>query len=468
MTVNKNSLIILTDSYKCSHPDLYPKGMDFGMSHFISRGGLYPETLFFGLQAILKEFFLSPITMEDVEYYCPRIEAHGEPGNREAWERLVKKHGGKPPISVKAVKEGSLVKTGNALFTVETTDPEFAWLQSYFEGLFEHVWSSTTGCTRSFTWKRLIKKYLEETSDGRWQDEILFKVHDFGFRGCSSVQTARYNGCAHLVNFRGSDTMIANEQAKEYYGEDMASWSIGAFEHSVFQAHGRGKEKEALIQGIKRYLRKPGDMLAAVGDTWDMMNFTKNIACDPEVLALVKNSGGKLIVRPDSGSPSAMVPMVLRALADKAGHTVNSKGFTELPPYLGVIQGDGMDDIGVPELFYNIKLSGFSANTTNVGSGGGLHQAMTRDTNKFAYKLCATRDSQGYKFESKDPITDPGKRSKCGILDLIINDAGVYETIDRHTDNRTNPSELQEVYRNGELLVDQTLAEIRARADSYL
>ena len=46
---------------------------------------------------------------------------------------MLKKHGGRLPLSIKALPEGSMVETGNALFTVDGTDDEYPWLSQRSE-----------------------------------------------------------------------------------------------------------------------------------------------------------------------------------------------------------------------------------------------------------------------------------------------------------------------------------------------
>jgi nicotinic acid phosphoribosyltransferase len=62
-----NNLLLNTDSYKASHWLQYPPGTDATFFYVESRGGLYDRTLFYGLQATLKEYLVKPITHADVD-----------------------------------------------------------------------------------------------------------------------------------------------------------------------------------------------------------------------------------------------------------------------------------------------------------------------------------------------------------------------------------------------------------------
>ena len=204
-----NNIILLTDSYKVGHHQQYPKGTTNVYSYFESRGGLFPETVFFGLQYFLQTYLSTPVTKEMIdeaeEFYAAHF-GNKELFNRAGWDYILQKYDGKLPVRIKAVPEGTVVNTSNVLMTVESTDPQCYWLTNYLETLLSQVWYPTTVATLSREMKKLITRFLEKTGD---PNLITFKLHDFGFRGVSSVESAGLGGCAHLVNFMGTDTVAA-------------------------------------------------------------------------------------------------------------------------------------------------------------------------------------------------------------------------------------------------------------------
>ena len=133
------NLILNTDSYKVSHWLQYPPGMDGMFSYIESRGGEYDRTVFFGLQAILKEYLTRRITLTDIEEAKELLGAHGEPFNEEGWRYLLARHGGRIPVVIRAVPEGTAVPVLNVLATVESTDPECFWVASYIETMLLRV-----------------------------------------------------------------------------------------------------------------------------------------------------------------------------------------------------------------------------------------------------------------------------------------------------------------------------------------
>merc|ERR550525_1770710 len=164
-------------------------------------------------------------------------------------------HGGLLPISIKAVPEGTVLPYKNVLFTMENTDPKCFGLTNYLETLLVQVWYPTTVCTQSREQKKIITKYLKETgcSDVIEKGLHLFKLHDFGFRGVSSVESAAIGGAGHLVNFLGTDTMAALQCAKDFYGEPAAGFSIPASEHSTMTSWTKDNEVDAMRNMLNQY-----------------------------------------------------------------------------------------------------------------------------------------------------------------------------------------------------------------------
>lgn len=461
----QQDVILSSDSYKYSHWKQYPENTTWIFDYMESRGGLYEVTCFVGLQYYLMKYLSTPITAERVEYAKSRIDAHMGPNifDYEGWMRIVTVHGGRLPVRIRAVAEGSVVPVKNVLMTMESTDKALAWLPSFLETLLMKVWSPTTVATTSLTAKAIIAKYLEETADNL--DGLPFKLHDFGDRGVSSPESAGLCGLAHLVNFMGSDTTSALEVAKHFYGCAMSAFSIPATEHSSMTILGKDGE---YVQ-MKRFIEQFADakIKACVSDSFDIykaMDFLGTLK------PLLQEQGSTAVCRPDSGCPIKMSLACVDHLASVFGYSTNSKGYKLLDPTVRVIYGDGIDDpMVIRDILENLKHNGYSADNIAFGMGGGLLQKNNRDTQKFAIK-CSAAEVDGVKRDVyKDPITDHGKKSKKGVLDLIIDEEGKFQTVAISAsigfkiplDN----SALVTVFENGEVLVKYTLDEMRETAD---
>jgi len=457
--------ILDTDSYKASHWLQYPPGTTGAFSYVESRGGRYDRTVFFGLQAILKTRLAKPVTHAMVDEAAELLAAHGEPFNEAGWRRIVDVHGGRLPVRIRAVPEGSVVPTHQALMTIENTDPECFWLPSYLETLLLRVWYPVTVATISWQVKQTIRAALERTSDNA-AAELPFKLHDFGARGVSSQESAALGGLAHLVNFQGSDTLSAVLGGRAWYHEPMAAFSIPAAEHSTVTSWGRENEVEAYRNMLARF-GKPGALFSVVSDSYDLFHAVRDL-WGGDLRQAVIDSGATLVVRPDSGDPVTIVAETLRLLDQTFGSSVNAKGYKVLN-HVRVIQGDGVNPVSIAAILERIVAEGFSAENLAFGMGGGLLQQLDRDTQKFALKCSAAKVDGRWIDVSKDPVTDPGKRSKAGRLMLLTDGAGGYRTVAAPEGFAPEPGwrdAMVTVWENGRLLVDQTLAEIRARSVS--
>jgi nicotinamide phosphoribosyltransferase len=456
----------MTDSYKASHWLQYPPDVASMYSYFESRGGRYRETVFFGLQYFLLHYLTRPITRAHVAEADRFFAAHGEPFNREGWEYLVDRYGGRLPVRIRAVPEGTVVPTGNVIFDIELTspDPRIFWVVSWLETLLVQVWYPTTVASLSFYCKRQIMDALVQSADDPLA-EVDFKLHDFGARGGSSQETIRLGGAAHLVNFKGSDTVEGVRCANHYYDCEMAAFSIPAAEHSTITMWGREREEDAYANFVQRYLidrvvpEGAPKVAACVSDSYDVFNAIENLWCGPRLLPMVAHSGGKLVIRPDSGDPPTVVLKCLQILDRKAGTRRNTKGYKVLPSYFGLIQGDGVNDESIPEILHAVISRGYSASNIGFGMGGGLLQQVNRDTLKFAFKCAAALRGGEWVDVSKEPATDMGKRSKQGRL-ALVRENGDYNTVRRPR----NDDLLAPVYEDGRVLRRSTLDEVRQSA----
>lgn len=458
--LDDHNLILDTDSYKSSHFLQYPPGTARLFSYLESRGGRYPVTRFFGLQYILDRSLTRRVTRENVEEARALIEAHGEPFPYEGWRRVVEVHGGRLPLEIRAVPEGTLVPIHNVLMSVTNTDPELPWLVGWFETMLMRVWYPTTVATQSYHLREIIRAALEQTSD-RAAEELPFKLHDFGSRGVSSRESAGLGGLAHLVNFQGSDTLEALRVARNHYGADLAGYSIPAAEHSTVTSWGKEHEVDAYRNMVTQFGR-PGGLYSVVSDSYDLKHAI-NVHWGETLRQQIIDSGATLVVRPDSGDPPAMVRLTVNALAAKFGTVTNSRGFKVLQ-HVRVIQGDGIDEASIRQILQNLTLDGFSAENVAFGMGGALLQKVDRDTQRFAYKASAGLVGGAYRGIYKDPVTDPGKRSKDGVLDLVMENGRIVTKAYRTFDTDFPGSLMRTVYRDGELLVRDTLEQVRARA----
>ncbi len=471
-----------TDSYKVSHRPQYPAGTEAVSSYLESRNSMWRSTsslapvgydggVFFGLQYFLKEYMSKPITKYDVDEDQELSIDHGLPFNREPWDILVREHGGRFPVAIEALPEGTVVPAGVPLVQMRNTDPRMYHLNSHLETrMLSAVWYGSTVATLSREIKRICRQYLLQT-DGTEKalDAMVigFFLNDFGSRGVSSQESAQLGGAAHLVNFIGTDNKVSLYMLKKYYNERMAGYSIPAAEHSTITSWGKEREVDA----YRNMLTTFGDtnkLIAVVSDSYDIYNAVSNIwggVLKDEVIAYGAK-GGRLVVRPDSGVPEKVVPQILDLLGAKFGYTTNAKGYKVLPPYIGVIQGDGINYESIKRILAALVNAKWAVSNIVFGMGGALLQQVNRDTMGFAMKASAIEIDGIWHDVFKDPVTDTGKKSKRGRQAVFYRDhvgyiaANIGETPESDLPNNL----LVPTWRNGRLLQDHTLAAIRERA----
>lgn len=473
--ITPDNLLLLTDSYKVSHHVQYPKGTTTIYSYFEPRkGGLHKEICFFGLQYFIKRYLVGQVvTHEKITEAKALYEKHFGPGtnvfNEEGWKYIVDNHGGRLPVIIKAVPEGQILPEANACMTVENTDPECFWLVNFLETLLVQVWYPMTVATNSREQKKILAAYLQETGDAS-EANLNFKLHDFGFRGVSSVESAALGGAAHLTQFLGSDTIAGITMARDYYGEPCAGFSIPASEHSTMTSWGEDAEDglgelAAYDNMLEKY---PKGLVAIVSDSYNIWKAVDMYGT--ELKQKILNRDGTLVIRPDSGPPPLMDIELLRKLYKYFSADDNGNGYKELDSHVRVIQGDGIDYHRLQVIVELLKRKRWSINNIAFGSGGGLLQKLNRDTQKCAFK-CSYAVVNGKEIDvQKRPIHAPGKKSKRGRLKVVEKNGKIVTlTADADEDGETaesngDPDLLVTVFENGYSMRHWTWAEVKENA----
>ena len=478
-----DNLILCTDAYKFSHHRFYGAEMTKMISYMESRGGKFSETLFYGLQIVLKQYLEGiAITKEEVdEAYELLGTKFGVFGREDVFDRskfdyIVDKYDGKLPISIKAVPEGTVVGTKNVLFTIESLDENCAWLTNFLESILLQVWYPITVATLSREVRKIVRKAFEDCTsydEGLIDFLVDFVLNDFGFRGVSSVQSAKIGGSAHLVNFKGSDTVIASKLVRDIYNtETVYGLSIPATEHSIMTLKGEEGEVELMRRVLTLF---PTGLVACVSDSFHIFK-----ACADKwgtelrdlILSRPAEPGNQLVIRPDSGHVINTLKEIFNILFDKFGYTVNEKGYKVLPPQVRVIQGDGVNLDSIKEIYAMLKAEKISPENLALGMGGKLLQAVDRDTLNFATKACfAVVDGEEVNVQKNPTEMDEFgklnrsfKKSKSGKLKLVKTETGYTTLTSKDEGFEEAKDQLIEVFRMGEITKEWTFEEIRERA----
>lgn len=465
--MNIHNIIYTLDSYKDLHPDMLPEGTEYVHSYGEARkGSQYDSTVFFGLQYILIEWLQGVVvTKELIDEAEPLLVEHfkhsGDVWKRERWDYIANELGGKLPICIKAIREGTNIPVSNALFTIVNTDKNCAWLTNALETVIQQSWYPTTVATRSHFINNIIREYFDKTVDASNHWLIDYYLHDFGQRAATGMEAAMLGGMGNLVNGKGTDTKMGMVGAIKYYHAKIVGlgYSVPASEHSIATALGEEGEFVVARRLMKKFYK---GILSLVGDSYNIVNFVRMICTELKDDVLARD--GKLVIRPDSprfegDTAQDQILWIVKELDNAYGHTINSKGYKVLNPKVGVIYGDSLTEVDIRNSLELLKANGYSAEASVYGCGGYLMQRLNRDTQRFAIKSSAQCRNGEWVDVYKAP-KDMSKASKRGRLAVARYDGGEWVTLSKDLILEHN-DQLKTVFLNGELINPITFDEVR-------
>lgn len=456
-------MITSTDLYKVSHWLLAPPKTEYVYSYLESRGGRYPSTMLYGLQIYLKKYLMQfeQLTFGDLteaeEFF---FEVFGfNYFNREGWEILIGKYGGKLPISINAVAEGTLVPNKNILLSIESNDKKLNFLVNYLESLlFQPLWYGSTVATNGLYTKRLINHFAEMTGS----TVSPFHLNDFGFRGATCKEQAGIGGSAHLVNFSGTDNTEGIKYAKKYYNANFCGGSVLATEHSETLMFGKQNEFDAYEHALKV---NPKGIVSIVLDTYDYENALREGICE-KFKDLILSREGKVVCRPDSGDSATMSKLTLDILWDGFGGTINSYGYKVLNPKVGAICGDLPEHDSINDVLQTITTAGYSTDNIVLGQGKILIQDVNRDQQRMAIKTSQAIVDGQIRNIKKEVKTDISKVSKAGKMKLIKDVHDEFKTV-QYNEFPDEEDFLIPVFMNGKIVKEYSFDQVKENAQNF-
>lgn len=471
------------------------------------------KLVWFGLQAFTKAFlidhwnstFFSRSRSDAVKAYSRRMDSFFGPGVVGSSHLEALHDFGRLPIEIRALPEGARVPMRVAPLTVVNTVREFYWLTNYLEtAMSAELWKMSTVATIAYEYRRLMNHYADMTGVPR--DAVKFQGHDFSMRGIDGADRAAAAGMGHLLSFVGTDTFAAVDLAEELYSADssreLVGCSVPATEHSVMCMGGKDSEIETFRRLVSETY--PEGIVSIVSDTWDFWNVICNTArkLRGEILARKPDANGnaKVVFRPDSGDPVKILtgyfPEEIYTLHDEKGNvfryanedveanhplkdeeiagavevldsvfgcTINGAGFKVLDPHVGLIYGDSITLDRAQQIMSRLAKKGYASSNVVFGIGSYTYQYVTRDSFGFAVKATAGTVNGEFRELQKDPVTDSGtKKSACGYI-RVEAIAGEFVQHDRQTFDQMNGGALEVVFRDGEMVKQDTFAAIRNR-----
>lgn len=483
-------------------------------------GAFDGKIVFAGLQGFIKEFLIETFNegffakpKEQVVFaYARRMNTSLGPGV-VGTEHIAGLHDlGFLPIEIRALPEGAKVPMRVPVFTVKSTLPGFFWLTNYLEDVLSNMnWKTITVATIAHQFRRLMDAYAELT--GAPKEGVTWQVHDFSSRGMSGPEDSSRSSFGHLLSFQGSDVVGSIDYAEAYYGADadkeMIASGVAATEHSVMTMSGPTGEMETFRRLIEDLY--PAGIVSIVSDSWDYWEVITGFAVKlkDKILSRKTDALGmaKVVFRPDSGNPIRILcgyrdnelepgvigPQVhvgpndevmyrvketgqliteaerkgsVQCLWDIFGGTETQKGFKMLHERVGLIYGDSITLARAQEILARLAEKGFASSNVVFGAGSYSYQYVSRDSFGMAMKATSGVVNGERRAVMKDPKTDAGtKRSAKGLLRVDLVD-GEYVLSDQQTEEQANGGALEVVFKDGQLLREHTLSEIRQRLAS--
>lgn len=486
--------ILLSDSYKQFHFPMYPENMNTLFSNMTPRNYKRmgcEKSVWFGMQYYNKEYLINQwnelffnVPLEDVLKEYKRFHKHFSFRDVDTThiEKLHKL--GYLPIEIKALPEGSLVKARVPYYVIYNTHPDHAWLVNFLETQMSTViWDLTTNATIGNQYRTLLNKYAIETTGTT--EFVQWQGHDFAMRGRSSIETS-FNQAGWLLSFTGTDTIPAVLMLEEYYNADIETELVGssvvASEHSVMTSYGKENEIDAFKRLLKQF---PTGIVSIVSDSYDLWKVCTEYM--PTLKEKIMARDGKVVLRPDSGNPVDIIcgkgfiqnktysvgsieekeaKGVIELLWDVFGGTYVTGGdgnqYKVLDSHIGAIYGDSITLERAKEILERLKAKGFASINIVLGVGSYTFNANTRDSLGIAVKSTYCEVGGEKREIFKDPITDDGtKKSAKGLTAVFKDENGDFYLKDQATWDEVNNCELKTVFKDGKLIKDFTLQEIR-------
>ena len=485
--MNRINPMLLIDFYKAVHAEMLPKDITKSVSYFtprMSRVERWDKVVMFGLQGFIKtylidyfnqEFFGKPFEEVIGEYKRIMDAALGA----EAYkiEKIEKLHKlGYLPIEIIALPEGTLVPMHVPMFGITNTHPEFAWLPQSLESLISaESWHPMIAATVGYTYRQIVNEYYAKTCDDNVSRARALGAFDF--RGEECTESAIKAGAGWCLSFLNTATVPTIPYLEQMYDCDCTKESVAfgspSTEHSVMCSNYAMDGDEVTL--LKRLLTEiyPNTSFSAVLDSYDYWNVIDNVL--PQIKEEIMAHNGCMLMRGDSGECVDVVTQTVFKLWEQFGGTVNSKGYKVLDPHVKAIYGDSITIQRCEEIYRILEENGFACSNVALGVGSfsmqcieedGILKPFTRDTFSSCIKAtyCEIADKPYPIF--KNPKDGGFKKSQKGCCVVVKDATGSYTFQDGFTWEEACGDELNElvpVFKDGKLLVEQGLQQVRAQ-----
>lgn len=486
MLYNINPMLLI-DFYKAVHAEMLPTKITKSVSYFtprMSRVRRWNKVVMFGLQGFVKtylidyfneRFFERPIDEVISEY--ERIMDASLGKGVYGLQKIKDLHAlGYLPIEIWALPEGTKVPMHVPMFCITNTHDDFAWLPQALESLISaEAWHPMLAATVGSTYRDIVNKFYDETCDDSVSRNKA--LGSFDFRGEECTDSAIKAAAGWCLSFVNTATVPVIPYLEKLYNCDCTKESVAfgspSTEHAVMCSNYAVDGDEVTL--LKRLLTEiyPDTSFSAVLDSYDYWNVIDNVL--PQIKPEIMMHNGCMLMRGDSGDCIEVVTKTVFKLWDEFGGTINSKGYKVLDPHVKAIYGDSITIQRCERIYEILKDNGFAASNVALGVGSfsfqcveedGILKPFTRDTFSSCIKATYCEiDHKPYPI-FKNPKEGGFKKSQKGCCLVYKNDNGELCYKDEYTWKEVScnsKQELKAIFRNSELLIDDSLANIRNR-----
>lgn len=486
MLYNINPMLLI-DFYKAVHAEMLPAKITKSVSYFtprMSRVRMWNKVVMFGLQGFVKtylidyfneRFFERPIDEVISEY--ERIMDASLGKGVYGLQKIKDLHAlGYLPIEIWALPEGTKVPMHVPMFCITNTHDDFAWLPQALESLISaEAWHPMLVATVGATYRDIVNKFYDETCDDSVSRNKA--LGSFDFRGEECTDSAIKAAAGWCLSFVNTATVPVIPYLEKLYNcnctKEPVAFGSPSTEHAVMCSNYAVDGDEVTL--LKRLLTEiyPDTSFSAVLDSYDYWNVIDNVL--PQIKPEIMAHNGCMLMRGDSGDCIEVVTKTVFKLWDEFGGTINSKGYKVLDPHVKVIYGDSITIQRCERIYEILKDNGFAASNVALGVGSfsfqcveedGILKPFTRDTFSSCIKATYCEiDHKPYPI-FKNPKEGGFKKSQKGCCLVYKNDNGELCYKDEYTWKEVScnsKQELKAIFRNSELLIDDSLANIRNR-----
>lgn len=486
---SKTNPMLLIDFYKAVHAEMLPKNITKSVSYFtprMSRVKRWDKVVMFGLQGFIKtylidyfneEFFDKPFKEIIYEYKRIMDASLGEDAYKiDKIESLHKL--GYLPIEIVALPEGTIVPMHVPMFGITNTHKDFAWLPQSLESLISaEMWHPMLAATVGMTYRDIVNHYYDLTCDDYIPRSKA--IGAFDFRGEECLESAVKAGAGWCLSFLNTATVPTIPYLENNYfcdcTKEPVAYGSPSTEHSVMCSNYAVDGDEITL--LRRLLTEiyPNTSFSAVLDSYDYWNVIDNIL--PQLKTEIMNHNGCMLMRGDSGDCVEVVTKTVFKLWEEFGGTVNSKGYKVLDPHVKAIYGDSITVQRCEEIYKILMENGFACSNVALGVGSFSFQCIeedeelkpfTRDTFSSCIKATYCEIDGKPTPIFKNPKDGGFKKTQKGCCRVYTRcDGSIYYedelTWKQATDYEKRGNMLIPVFKDGELLKEQSLKEVRDR-----